>query len=172
MFFAVGHRVKRDVLTEPLAQNPFTRGHGPILTASGSGVVGMGVGDQGPGNRTPRIDPGLCGTAIQPLWCAFDQAPPPIAADSLKGSFLERVRPARHEAARCRSVCFSPGCAQFRFGSEKDSQGLGHNQCPLGYVNTLGTTCVSPIYYEMKPTNGEACPSGWMNVGAGYCRKK
>ncbi len=47
-----------------------------------------------------------------------------------------------------------------------------HNQCPLGYVNTLGTTCVSPIYYEMKPTNGEACPSGWMNVGAGYCRKK
>ena len=48
----------------------------------------------------------------------------------------------------------------------------GHNQCPLGYVNTLATTCVSPIYYEKKPTNGEACPSGWMNVGAGYCRKK
>ena len=48
----------------------------------------------------------------------------------------------------------------------------GHNQCPLGYVNTQGTTCVSPIYYEMRPTNGEACPSGWMNVGAGYCRKK
>ena len=23
----------------------------------------------------------------------------------------------------------------------------GHNQCPLGYVNTLGTTCVSPIAY-------------------------
>ena len=43
---------------------------------------------------------------------------------------------------------------------------------PLGYVNTLGTTCTSPIYYEMMPTNGEACPSGWMNVGAGYCRKK
>ena len=48
----------------------------------------------------------------------------------------------------------------------------GHNQCPLGYVNTLGTKCVSPVYYEMMPTNGEACPSGWMNVGAGYCRKK
>ena len=48
----------------------------------------------------------------------------------------------------------------------------GHNQCPLGYVNTLGTTCVSPVYYEMVPTNGEACPSGFMNVGAGYCRKK
>jgi hypothetical protein len=24
----------------------------------------------------------------------------------------------------------------------------------------------------MQPTNGEACESGWMNVGAGYCRKK
>ena len=48
----------------------------------------------------------------------------------------------------------------------------GHNQCPLGYVNTLGTKCVSPIYYEMMPTNGDACLSGWMNVGAVYCRKK
>ena len=25
---------------------------------------------------------------------------------------------------------------------------VGHDQCPLGYVNTLGTTCVSPVYYE------------------------
>jgi len=48
----------------------------------------------------------------------------------------------------------------------------GHDQCPLGYVNTLGTTCVSPIYYEVTPTNGKACPSGWMNIGAGYCKKK
>ena len=48
----------------------------------------------------------------------------------------------------------------------------GHDQCPLGYVNTLGTTCVSPIYYEVAPTNGEACKVGWMNIGAGYCKKK
>ena len=48
----------------------------------------------------------------------------------------------------------------------------GHDQCPLGYVNTLGTTCVSPIYYEVAPTAGEACPTGWMNIGAGYCKKK
>ena len=48
----------------------------------------------------------------------------------------------------------------------------GHDQCPLGYVNTLGTTCVSPIYYEVAPTNGEACREGWMNIGAGYCKKK
>ena len=48
----------------------------------------------------------------------------------------------------------------------------GHDQCPLGYLNTLGTTCVSPIYYEVAPTNGKACKEGWMNIGAGYCKKK
>jgi len=26
--------------------------------------------------------------------------------------------------------------------------------------------------YTVQPTNGEACPSGWMNVGGGYCRRK
>jgi hypothetical protein len=45
------------------------------------------------------------------------------------------------------------------------------NQCPLGYVNTLCNTCVSPNNYEMKATTGGACPSGWINVRAGYCRK-
>ncbi len=49
----------------------------------------------------------------------------------------------------------------------------GHDQCPLGCVNTLGTTCVSPVYYEVASTYyGKACLSGWMNIGAGYCRKK
>ena len=48
----------------------------------------------------------------------------------------------------------------------------GHDQCPLGYVNTLGTTCVSPIYYEVAPTHGKACLEGWMNIGMGYCKKK
>jgi hypothetical protein len=48
----------------------------------------------------------------------------------------------------------------------------GHDQCPLGYVNTLGTKCVSPIYYEVAPTYGKPCEAGWMNIGAGYCKKK
>ena len=30
----------------------------------------------------------------------------------------------------------------------------GHDQCPIGYVNTHGTTCVSPISYKVVPTNG------------------
>ena len=49
---------------------------------------------------------------------------------------------------------------------------VGHDQCPLGYVNTLGTTCESPIYYEVAPTNGKDCPSGWVNIGAVHCKKK
>ena len=77
-----------------------------------------------------------------------------------------------HEAFTCCSVCFRFERSDVRCGPKKISKAAGHNQCPLGYVNTLGTTCVSPINYEMQPTDGEACPSGWMNVGAGYCRKK
>jgi hypothetical protein len=48
----------------------------------------------------------------------------------------------------------------------------GYDECPLGYVNDLKQTCYSPIYYEVKPTDGKPCDSGWMNIGAGYCKKK
>ncbi|WP_255102708.1 MULTISPECIES: hypothetical protein [unclassified Synechococcus] len=48
----------------------------------------------------------------------------------------------------------------------------GYDQCPLGYVNDLKQHCNSPIYYQVKPTNGKPCASGWMNIGAGYCKKK
>jgi len=48
----------------------------------------------------------------------------------------------------------------------------GYDACPLGYVNDLKQHCTSPIDYEVKPSNGEPCDSGWMNIGAGYCKKK
>ncbi|MCP9902109.1 hypothetical protein KBZ12_16025 [Cyanobium sp. Cruz CV13-4-11] len=48
----------------------------------------------------------------------------------------------------------------------------GYDQCPLGYVNDLKQHCNSPIDYEVRPTNGKPCLSGWMNIGAGYCKKK
>ncbi|MCP9848153.1 MULTISPECIES: hypothetical protein [unclassified Synechococcus] len=48
----------------------------------------------------------------------------------------------------------------------------GYDQCPLGYVNDLKQHCNSPIYYEVRPTYGKPCESGWMNIGAGYCKKK
>lgn len=48
----------------------------------------------------------------------------------------------------------------------------GYDECPLGYVNDLKQHCNSPVYYEVKPSNGQPCDSGWMNIGAGYCKKK
>ena len=42
----------------------------------------------------------------------------------------------------------------------------------LGLREHPGGTCVSPIYYEVAPTNGKSCLSGWGNIGAGYCKKK
>lgn len=48
----------------------------------------------------------------------------------------------------------------------------GYHECPLGYVNDLKQHCNSPIYYQVKPTYGKPCESGWMNIGAGYCKKK
>lgn len=46
--------------------------------------------------------------------------------------------------------------------------------CPMGYVDMLNGKCstLGLMQYTVQPTNGKACPSGWMNVGGGYCRKK
>ncbi len=46
--------------------------------------------------------------------------------------------------------------------------------CPMGYVDTLNGECstLGLMRYTVQPTNGEACPEGWMNVGGGYCRRK
>lgn len=46
--------------------------------------------------------------------------------------------------------------------------------CPMGYVDMLNGKCstLGLMTYTVQPTNGEACPEGWMNVGGGYCRKK
>lgn len=46
--------------------------------------------------------------------------------------------------------------------------------CPMGYVDTLNGQCstLGLMRYTVQPTNGQPCPSGWMNVGGGYCRKK
>jgi len=48
------------------------------------------------------------------------------------------------------------------------------NICPMGYVDMLNGKCstLGLMRYTVQPTNGEDCPSGWMNVGGEYCRKK
>ena len=45
--------------------------------------------------------------------------------------------------------------------------------CPMGYVDMLNGTCstLGLMRYTVQPTAGQPCPSGWMNVGGGYCRK-
>ena len=52
----------------------------------------------------------------------------------------------------------------------RKAQGRGTRPVPLGYVNTLGTTCVYP-FTTVAPTYGKACQEGWMNIGAGCCRR-
>jgi hypothetical protein len=46
--------------------------------------------------------------------------------------------------------------------------------CPMGYLDILNGNCstLGLVSYTLKPTNGQTCPEGWMNVGGGYCRKK
>jgi len=46
--------------------------------------------------------------------------------------------------------------------------------CPLGYVDLLNGKCstLGLMNYTVRPTYGQACPEGWMNVGGRYCRKK
>ena len=57
------------------------------------------------------------------------------------------------------------------FAQEEIPKASGHDQCPLDYLYTLYTTCVSPIHYEVALTNGKASNWGWMNIGAGYFQK-
>ena len=71
---AVVHGVEGDLLPEALTQNAFTQINGPVFPATRSGVVGMGMGDQGPGHGTPGIDPCIGCSAVQTLGRVFDHA--------------------------------------------------------------------------------------------------
>ena len=46
--------------------------------------------------------------------------------------------------------------------------------CPMGYVDTAKDTCstLGLMTYTVQPSRGDRCPSGWINVGGGYCRKE
>nr|WP_255441221.1 MULTISPECIES: hypothetical protein [unclassified Synechococcus] len=80
-----------------------------------------------------------------------------------------RTRPLALSAVLLALPVLSPGPAQ---AQKRIPKLPGYDQCPLGYVNDLKQHCNSPIYYEVKPTYGKPCDSGWMNIGAGYCKKK
>ena len=67
------------------------------------------------------------------------------------------------------SAFFARSCGH---AQKKTPKAEGHEQCPLGHINTLGPKCIPPIYDEVQPTYGEACALVWMNIGAGHCKKK
>ena len=69
----VTHWMQGDVLSESLAQHTFAGIHRPVLTASRTGMVGMGVGDQSLWHRSPGINPGVSRSAVKPLCGALDQ---------------------------------------------------------------------------------------------------
>lgn len=48
------------------------------------------------------------------------------------------------------------------------------SMCPLGYVDLFNGKCstLGATSYTVTPAKGDACPSGWMNVGGGYCRRQ
>jgi hypothetical protein len=83
--------------------------------------------------------------------------------------------------ARTLSICFSASvlslaallAVQTPAQAQRVVPKLG-DICPLGYVDTLNGKCstLGLMHYTVQPTNGQACPEGWMNVGGGYCRKK
>ena len=63
-----------DVLPQPLPKHSFAFINRPVRTTSGSGMVGMGVGDQRPRHRAPGVHPCIGGAAVQPLGGAFNHA--------------------------------------------------------------------------------------------------
>ena len=66
-----------------------------------------------------------------------------------------------------------PGIDRSSRPSQRQVPKIG-NICPMGYVDMLNGKCstLGLMTYTVQPTNGEACPTGWMNVGGNYCRKK
>jgi hypothetical protein len=71
---AVVDRDQVDRAPQPLPQDRFAGAHRPIFAAAGPGVIGVGVGDQGPGHRPHRIDPGRRRPAVEPLGGVLQQA--------------------------------------------------------------------------------------------------
>mgnify|MGYP006970488005 FL=1 len=48
------------------------------------------------------------------------------------------------------------------------------SRCPLGYVDMLNGKCstLGMMTHTVQAIDGRSCPSGWVDVGGGYCRKR
>ena len=116
--------------------------------------------------RPDRLSPGMITRAARPFAnrAGWGQHCKLIAGQVLKRHYLSMM------GSGLLLLVLSAGSPSW--AQKRIPKAPGHDQCPLGYINTLGSDCVSPIYYEVAPTYGQPCLSGWMNIGAGYCKKK
>lgn len=65
-------------------------------------------------------------------------------------------------------TCQAPSASAQRIVEKIESR------CPLGYVDMLNGKCSSlgMMTYTVQVIEGRSCPSGWLDVGGGYCRKQ
>ena len=65
-------------------------------------------------------------------------------------------------------VCQAPSASAQRIVKKIESH------CPLGYVDMLNGKCstLGMMTYKVQAIDGRSCPSGWVDVGGGYCRKQ
>ena len=61
----ITHWVQIDALSQSLTQHAFAGVNSPIFAAAWSGMVCVGMGNQGSRNWSPRIDPGISSPAVQ-----------------------------------------------------------------------------------------------------------
>jgi hypothetical protein len=65
-------------------------------------------------------------------------------------------------------ACQAPSASAQRIVKKIESR------CPLGYVDMLNGKCTTlgMMTYTVQAIDGRSCPSGWVDVGGGYCRKQ
>ena len=65
-------------------------------------------------------------------------------------------------------ACQAPSASAQRIVEKIESR------CPLGYVDMLNGKCstLGMMTHTVQAIDGRSCPSGWLDVGGGYCRKQ
>ena len=61
----IANWVQIDALPESLTQHALAGLNSPIFATPWSGMVGVSMGNQGSGNWSPRVDPGISSTAVK-----------------------------------------------------------------------------------------------------------
>lgn len=111
--------------------------------------------------------------ALSPQPAGSRQSPAP-GADSARHQRRLPRRPSLLQSLRLTALASSlVMAAAAPAAAQREVPKIG-DICPLGYVDLFNGKCstLGLMNYTVQPTRGQACPSGWMNVGGGYCRLK